>query len=102
MQDSLVAIAEIGGNRLLGLDPAALNVTVEGATVQLSGERKLPAGADGQTVRRDGWASTIARTIELPFPVNADAVEARYVNGVPELLLPREPSSKPRQIEIKA
>jgi len=41
------------------------------------------------------------RSINLPRPVNASAVEANFANGVLTLTLPIAPEAQPKRIEIK-
>jgi HSP20 family protein len=42
-----------------------------------------------------------SRSIRLPQPVNADAVEALLENGVLTLNLPKVPALQPRSINVK-
>jgi HSP20 family protein len=51
--------------------------------------------------RRERELGRFARTIQLPFPVDADAVVARFQDGILEVELPRAASDKPRKISIR-
>jgi HSP20 family protein len=46
-------------------------------------------------------SGSFIRTIQLPFPVDADAVQARFRNGLLEVDLPRAASDKPRKIAVQ-
>lgn len=84
-----------------GVDPERIEVTVHGDTLSLKGERELPAAGEGTTWhRRERRLGRFARIVTLPFEVAADAVEARFENGVLEVRLPRVASQRPRKIEI--
>ena len=42
------------------------------------------------------------RTLALPFPVDADKVEARFENGVLQITLAKHESAKARKIQVKS
>lgn len=84
-----------------GVDPSDLSVDVEGRTLSLRGERKAEPVADGDLVRRrDRFAGEFSRTVELPFEVDAEQVEARYARGIVEIRVPRVAADRPRKIEV--
>jgi len=87
---------------LPGVDPAKIDVTVtEGNHLAIRGERQLPDIAGATWVRQERASGEFLREISLPALVNADAVEARYENGVLTLTLPKHEAVKPRKIEVK-
>jgi HSP20 family protein len=43
----------------------------------------------------------VERTVTLPEGVDPEKVEARYLNGVLEVHVPRVPAATPRRIEVK-
>jgi HSP20 family protein len=80
-----------------------LEVSVVSDTLTVRG--KLPAqelkqGESWHRHERHGGA--FARTLQLPFTVDADAVKATCKNGVLEVELPRSPTEKPRRITVNA
>jgi len=88
---------------LPGIDPAKLDITVVGDTLTLSGTREPAEAGEGQVVNRlERETGDFARTIQLPFRVEADKVEAAYAKGVLQIKLPRLEADKPKQIAIKA
>ena len=52
--------------------------------------------------RRERRRGRFARSVTLPFEVEAGAVEARFENGLLEVRLPRLASQRPRKIEIQS
>ena len=42
------------------------------------------------------------RSIQLPFPVEADRIEANYEKGILKIWLPRAEADKPRKIVVKS
>ena len=68
----------------------------------LSGEKKESEESKGEhywhVERRYG---SFRREITLPAPVDADAVEADYHDGVLTITLPKTEQAKPRRIEVK-
>ncbi len=94
--DSLVVEAV-----LPGVDPDAVNVSVLGNQVTISGE--YPTAPEGrQYMFRERGAGRFERTIYLPTELNADATEANYEHGVLRLVLPKAESAKPRRISLTA
>lgn len=84
-----------------GVESKSLDIKVTGETLTLSGERPeetLPESAN--CTRQERSYGQFSRTIELPFPVQAEKVEARLEKGVLHMRLPRAEADKPRQIFI--
>ena len=88
---------------LPGVEPGDLTVDIEGRTLSLRGERKAWPLTDGDSVRRrERFTGEVARTVELPFDVDADGIEASYTAGIVEIRAPRAAADRPRKIEIQA
>jgi HSP20 family protein len=86
-----------------GIDPDSLDISVVGQRVTISGQRQPEAPKESATYhRRERLHGQFARTLELPFRVDAQKVEANYSKGVLTVKLPRAEEDKPRKIAIKA
>jgi HSP20 family protein len=86
-----------------GLDPKDLEVTVVGDTLTLRLSLPEPEAREGETWhRQERTFGTFARTLRLPFQVDAGRVGARLINGILQITLPRAEEDKPRKIAIKA
>jgi HSP20 family protein len=96
--DAFILTAE-----LPGVAPEDIDVSLEGKTVTLSGQRKIDyAAGDGTAIhRRERQSGHFKRAFELPSPFDVEAAEAKHGAGVLELRLPKTPDSKPRQIEVQ-
>jgi HSP20 family protein len=98
-QDSEAVFAELD---LPGVNPADLDVTVtDGNVLTIQGERKTGEVEKEAWVRRERGHGKFARTVELPFPVDASKVEAKYEAGVLRVTLPKSEAAKPRKIAVK-
>lgn len=86
-----------------GVRPEDIDVSIEGATVTLSGQRKIEQSAgDGVSVhRRERQSGNFRRAFELPAEIDLDRARATHTNGVLTLDLPKSPALQPRQIEIE-
>jgi HSP20 family protein len=84
-----------------GVSPDQLDVTVHQDIVTLRGKRD-PEKVDGEAIahRQERMHGSFARTIVLPFRVDADKVSARFDRGVLTLELPRPAADRPRQIKV--
>lgn len=85
-----------------GMDPAGLEVQIEQGLLTVSGERKeedIPA--DTAVHMDERFAGRFRRVISLPDDLEAEAVSARYRDGVLHISVPRRESSKPRRITVQ-
>lgn len=85
-----------------GVEMEELDITVLGETLTLSGTRNMGEDEEGITYhRRERSQGNFTRTVELPFRVDSDNVEAKFSNGVLHVMLPRTEEEKPRKISVK-
>ncbi|VWB57655.1 heat shock protein Hsp20 [Burkholderia pseudomultivorans] len=87
-----------------GLDPAAIDVTIDKGLLTISGERRLPesnADAETRVYARERFMGAFRRVIELPQHADPDKVGARYVNGCLIVSVGRSEASKPRAITVQ-
>jgi len=86
---------------LPGLDPKAIQISVQEGTLAIQSERKLAEPAADATVHRsERPAGTFFRSFALPSSVDATKVEAKYENGVLTVVLPKREEAKPRTIQV--
>lgn len=96
-QDSIVVSTE-----LPGLTEQDIELTVKDSTLSIRGTYPVPESGD--TIvwhRRERVDGTFLRSVDLPFHVNADQVEARFENGVLTIEMQRPEDDKPKRITIK-
>ena len=88
---------------LPGIDKDALDVTVENDTLTIAGEREM-AREDGEVSfhRREREWGSFRRSFSLPTKIDADKVEARYLDGVLTVDLPKGAEVRPKQITVQA
>jgi HSP20 family protein len=86
-----------------GMNVDDLDIKVVGETLTISGSRQAPVDDENIRYHRQerGYGS-FTRTIQLPFAIEVDKVEANYEKGVLKVWLPRAESDKPRKITVKA
>lgn len=86
-----------------GMNPKDINVNVSGDMMTIEGVRQAEEYLeDVRYHRRERGTGDFKRTIQLPFPVDADKVEAKFKNGVITIRLPRAEADKPKRITIKS
>jgi HSP20 family protein len=89
-------------SELPGVEPKDVDISVAGKSVTLRGSRTTGNVCKGTCQHRhERWSGNFTRSIELPFVIDQNKVEARFNKGVLQLTLPRAESDKPRKIEIK-
>ena len=94
--DKVILTAE-----LPGVSSEELDISIEGNTLTLTGERQpeeLPEGATYH--RRERGCGKFTRVVKLPYQIEADSVEARLVEGILNVALERAEADKPRKIKV--
>jgi HSP20 family protein len=96
-QEGAVITAE-----LPGVNPEEIDISVVGETLTLTGSRQPEELQEGEKYhRRERGYGRFTRTFQLPFPVEADNVEALFDKGILHISLPRAEADKPRKISVK-
>jgi HSP20 family protein len=86
-----------------GIDVKDIDISVVGETLTLSGARKSEDLEEGSRYhRQERGSGKFNRSVELPFPVDIDKVEATFKNGVLHISLPRSEADKPKKIVVKS
>lgn len=87
---------------LPGMKPDDLEISVEGDTLTLRGERKLAqAGETMNYHRREREGGRFRRVLTLPTKIDPGAVDAFFKDGVLKIVLPKAPEVMPKQIQVK-
>ncbi len=91
-----------------GVDPKALQITVDRGVLVIAGERKTEVsdqsqGAQGEDVSvyaQERFNGSFRRVISLPDDVDASRVDATCRDGLLRVRVPRREAAKPRRIEV--
>ena len=95
-KDGYVIYAE-----LPGLSSEDLEITAEGQSLTITGERKIsPKGEDARFHRRERQAGTFNRAIALPNELNTEKIKARVKDGILTIHAPKAEAVKPKTIKI--
>jgi HSP20 family protein len=86
---------------LPGVDPNEIEVTAEKGILTLRGERKAEKRehTDGYE-RLERTMGSFTRRFALPENVQADAISAKYVHGVLEVSIPKQPEVAARRVAV--
>jgi HSP20 family protein len=95
-RDGIAILAELPGVAKDGLE-----IHAHRDTLTLRGTRRPAAEDEAAFHRRERRSGAFTRTIQLPFQVDPERIEARLENGVLQLSLQRPEEDKPRRIEVK-
>jgi len=86
-----------------GVEPDDLDISVTGEILTLSGTRKAEHfGDEVRYHRQERGYGRFKRSIQLPYPVQVDKIEASFKNGVLKVSLPRAEEDKPKKITVKS
>lgn len=86
-----------------GVSADDINIDVTGDALSISGVRKSEARPDDAVYhRRERSFGSFSRTVQLPFMVDTNKVEAQFKDGVLLVTLPRAEADKPKKVAITA
>lgn len=94
-----------------GLDPSALQLTVDRGLLIIAGERqaRLPEGSAGgdkeqrkdvSVYAQERFSGRFRRVVTLPEDADPARVEASYRDGLLRISIAKRESSRPRRIEV--
>ena len=87
---------------LPGIDPEKLDISVAGDVLTIAATVDAPPLQKGEIyLRQERGIGSFKRNVQLPFPVNAQTVEAKYNRGILIITLPRMKEDLPKRIKIK-
>ncbi len=89
-------------SELPGIEPDDIEIHVEGDTLTIRGERKLPEAGEGVNYhRREREGGRFRRIVTLPARIDPSGVVAGFKNGVLNIVLPKAAEARPRQIKVR-
>jgi HSP20 family protein len=86
-----------------GVEPSAIEVSLENGVLSISGERTAAGSNDKATgVRRERVTGKFYRRFALPDSADVEQVEARSVHGVLEVAIPKKVRDQVKKIKVAA
>ena len=92
--DEIIVLANMPG-----VKPEEVEITIEGDTLTIRGERPRPL-ENVDYVMQERQYGKFQRTLNINIPVDANKAEARYENGLLTLVIPKAEAAKPRVIQV--
>jgi HSP20 family protein len=87
---------------LPGIEPGDVDISLIHDTLTIRGSRNPEAMKEGETChRQERGFGQFTRSLQLPFAVEAEHVQAQFSNGILQITLPRAESDKARKITVK-
>ena len=87
---------------LPGVDPAAVEVTLEKGVLTIEGRRELAERSEEQGYRRtERAAGAFLRRFNLPDSADPEGIEAHYRNGVLEVSIAKRVEEQAKRIEVR-
>ena len=84
-----------------GVDAAKLDVSVVHQTIAVSGTRQSPKEQGVSYHRKERAEGAFSRSVTLPESFDGARVDAKYVDGVLTLTLPKQETAKPRRVTVQ-
>ncbi len=84
-----------------GVAPEDVDISLVNDTLTLRGSRNPEELKEGESRhRQERGHGQFTRSLQLPFGVEAEHVQAKFSNGVLQITLPRAEAEKPRRISV--
>lgn len=86
-----------------GVEPSALQITIDKGLLVIAGERKgdAPAGSENTAVyAQERFKGSFRRVISMPDDADPERIQATCRDGLLRVTVPRREASKPRQISV--
>jgi HSP20 family protein len=86
---------------LAGMDPKDISIEVQDNVLTVSGERRFQEEVkEDKYYRIERRYGSFSRSLALPQTVNENGIEAKYENGVLEVVVPKAEIAKPKKISV--
>jgi HSP20 family protein len=86
---------------LAGMNPKDINIEVQDNVLTVSGERRFEEEVkEDKYYRIERRYGSFSRSLALPQAINESAIEAKYENGVLEVIVPKAEIVKPKKIAV--
>lgn len=86
-----------------GVDKSNINIELKDRTLTISANRNESVNekdAEGKVLRHERYSGNFQRSITLPSDVKADAIQAKYENGVLTITIPKDQQQKQQSHKI--
>jgi HSP20 family protein len=88
---------------LPGVDPKAIDITMENGVLSISGTREEEHTEESKGFHRvERVSGRFFRRFALPDSADSEAISARSEMGVLEVVIPKQAKLEPRRIKVKA
>lgn len=95
--EQVLVLAEVPG-----VDPEAMEIQLTGDALTISGEKQDLGADSGQRRYSERWYGSFRRVVQLPCPIDAEAVEAQHRHGILTIRLRKADAVRPKRIEVNA
>jgi HSP20 family protein len=100
-------VARVGDRYVLdadlpGIDPATVDIDVDGRFLTIRAERPARAQDGATYLSRERGIGSYARRFTIGQGIDSSAISASYDNGVLSVVLPISESAKPRKVEVQS
>ena len=97
-QDRFVLRADVPG-----VNPKDVDVSMDNGILSVSGQRlAIDPGEDAGVQRLERATGRFLRRFTLPETADAEAIAAKYANGILEVTIPKSPEIQARRITVEA
>ncbi len=86
-----------------GVEPNEIDINMENGVLTISGEKQTESEEELKNYKRvERTRGSFYRRFTLPESADADRINARFSNGVLEIVIPKQERVQPRKIAIES
>jgi HSP20 family protein len=86
-----------------GVDPEDIDINMENGVLTVSGQRIAETSGEAEGVQRlERSSGKFYRRFTLPETTNAEEISATSVNGILEVVIPKQPQARSRRITVNS
>jgi len=86
-----------------GVDPEDIDINMENGVLTVSGQRIAETSGEAEGLQRlERRSGKFYRRFTLPETTNAEEISATSVNGILEVVIPKQPQARSRRITVNS
>lgn len=86
---------------LAGISPKEIDIQITEETLTIRGDRKTVVSEGRRPLRTERQYGPFQRSFTLGMPIQRDAVNASYREGILEITLPKKEEAPPKQVKVE-
>ncbi len=84
-----------------GVDIKDIDINISNGILNVSVKRKVEIEKDKNLLRNERYDIDFTKSFKLPDEINVEKIDAKIINGLLMVYLPKKENAKPKKISVK-